>query len=817
MTDTLDASVSKLLVVGGRAVNASPPGALVEPPPRRAARGREADTLFLLIVPAGGEQAQAAFYEDLAHRAGEAFFAASGSVTSALRETVSKLNDTLRSGSSEPGRYQVGLAALVLRGADCYIARVGGVLSLIRQDGVLRIDPELTGDGSLPIQLPVGTPLGGSAPPDIKFAHYTVAPDQVVVLADGGFATAAVAPADPLNRALGAPDLPTILNGLKPLAGQKAQALIIRFAASNAPANLNGLPALRPRVESFPNKPPSSGNSGGAAVSATSAPVMTIAPVAESLISAAIPAASIAPEPVISLAAVNRPTILTVAESPVPPPSPSMIPIAPNVAEMPAPALSDYAPAYPAASAQAVDQPIAPAPRYTPTPTPIAAPLTEPAITAPPVAVHNLFVRLIRLPFTIALAILRGIARLIALILDRLLPESADGRTQIPIMTAVSIAILIPVLVVGVTVGLKFSQIDQTNFEKLIGQLQDQAKQAQGVPPGNPTLAKRLWQGVLQNVADAEQQRPGDPALEQMRTQAVTVLDQYEHVTRRAVVPVRVFGTRSALGAVLVQGGADIYTLDKTDQAVYRDTLRQPGVLQTHSVQPITQSGTALSGYSVKSLAAMIWMEEGGIRTSHALVALDPQGFLVTYSPILATAVAQPLLGAEQWKTPVAMRAWQGRLYILDPKSNQIWRYVAVGTTYPNTPEEYFTSDYQRNLAQAVDFAIDDKGNVYILFADGALKEYTGGVEQIFTPANLPDGKLLSGGALYLDASTPLPALYMTDPADGSIYEFTLGGTFQARFKALDPRAFDHMTGLFVQGNSVYVTAGATLYYFSTQ
>ena len=106
---------------------------------------------------------------------------------------------------------------------------------------------------------------------------------------------------------------------------------------------------------------------------------------------------------------------------------------------------------------------------------------------------------------------------------------------------------------------------------------------------------------------------------------------------------------------------------------------------------------------------------------------------------------------------------------------------------------------------------------MYILYADGSLKEYTGGVEQIFTPANLPDGKLQSGGALYLDASTPLPALYVTDPVDGSIYEFTLAGTFQARFKALDPRAFDHMSGLFVQGNSVYVTAGTTLYYFSTQ
>ena len=661
MTDTLDASVSKLLVVGGRAVNASPPGALVEPPPRRPARGREADTLFLLIVPAGSEQAPAAFYEDLAHRAADAFFVATGSVTSALREMATKLNDSLHSGA-EPGRYQVGLACLVLRGADCYIARVGGVLSLLRQDGLLRIDPDLTADG----QLPPSPALGGSAPPDLKFAHYTVAPDQVVVLADSGFAAA---PADPLNEALAAPDLPAILTALKPLAGAKAQALIIRFAASNAPANLNGLPALRPKVESLPARPTTDRNGTGSAAVAT--PVL-FSPTALASVPKSAPKSGFAPaptrsmpaaEPTVNAVSTNRPAILTISDSPMP--VPIAIPVVPNVAEMPAP---DYALPH---DAQPIETAASP---YIPFSRPSVN--TGSSAGAPPVAVRNLFVRLLRLPFTIALAVLRGINRVIALILDRLLPESADGRTQIPIMTAVSIAILIPVLVVFVTVGLKFSQIDQTNFEKLVGQLQDQAKQAQAVPPGNPTLAKRLWQTVLQNVADAEQQRPGDPALEQIRTQAVTVLDQYEHVTRRAVVPVRVFGTRAVLGPVLVQGGADIYTLDTTDQAVYRDTLRSPGVLQTHSTQPITQSGAALSGFSVKSLAAMIWMEEGGIRTSHALVALDSQGFLVTYSPILATAVAQPLLGGEQWKTPVAMRAWQGRLYILDPKANQIWRYV---------------------------------------------------------------------------------------------------------------------------------------------
>ena len=66
MTDELEALVGYVFIVGGRAVSATPPGALVELPPRKAPRGREQDTFFTLITPSGSAQAQAGFYEQMA-------------------------------------------------------------------------------------------------------------------------------------------------------------------------------------------------------------------------------------------------------------------------------------------------------------------------------------------------------------------------------------------------------------------------------------------------------------------------------------------------------------------------------------------------------------------------------------------------------------------------------------------------------------------------------------------------------------------------------------------------------------------------------
>jgi hypothetical protein len=68
---------------------------------------------------------------------------------------------------------------------------------------------------------------------------------------------------------------------------------------------------------------------------------------------------------------------------------------------------------------------------------------------------------------------------------------------------------------------------------------------------------------------------------------------------------------------------------------------------------------------------------------------------------------------------------------------------------------------------------------------------------------------------MFLDNDAALPALYIADPVDNSIYEMTLAGTFQHRFRAADDNAFRSLSGLYVDRDRVYVASGAALYTFS--
>jgi hypothetical protein len=96
MLDELEALVGHVFIVGGRAVSAAPPGALVELPPKKPQRGREQDTFFALVTSArGSAQAQATLYEQLAGLAAEYYFRSSGGVTSGLREAITGVNARL--------------------------------------------------------------------------------------------------------------------------------------------------------------------------------------------------------------------------------------------------------------------------------------------------------------------------------------------------------------------------------------------------------------------------------------------------------------------------------------------------------------------------------------------------------------------------------------------------------------------------------------------------------------------------------------------------------------------------------------------------
>ena len=213
-----------LLVVGGRAVSMPPPGALLETAPRRAPRIREDDTFFILVTPTGDLHASAAFYEELAHIAADAYFSSGGGVTGGLREALTAIHQHLLEVERNTGsRLLVSAAALVLRGDELYAARCGRTFAVLAQAGVLTSFPADRRD-PLSLSLP---PLGSDSEPDVQLARHRVGPGDSVLLANDGLLDADDAS---LIAALEGGPATGLADRLKRLAGRETSASVIRFA-----------------------------------------------------------------------------------------------------------------------------------------------------------------------------------------------------------------------------------------------------------------------------------------------------------------------------------------------------------------------------------------------------------------------------------------------------------------------------------------------------------------------------------------------------------------------------------------------------------
>src|SRR5579871_5782664 len=118
--------VGYLYMVGGRSISAPPPGTLVEIAPKKAARARELDTVFILVLPSGDTVAPATFYEEMARKGADQYFASTGSVTSGIKTAFTVLNTQLVDhNAADPRHYEASMLCAVLRGSDLYMGKVG--------------------------------------------------------------------------------------------------------------------------------------------------------------------------------------------------------------------------------------------------------------------------------------------------------------------------------------------------------------------------------------------------------------------------------------------------------------------------------------------------------------------------------------------------------------------------------------------------------------------------------------------------------------------------------------------------------------------
>lgn len=172
------AITAQLSVAGGTVLNeGSVAGLLAQPAPQKAARGRERDYLFVHLTLTGRQEETAELARELVEGMGRRFFAASGSITSALRRAVIDLNEQLlRHNLTGKTAYEGALSCAVLHSGELYSLQVGEGLAFLGHNfGVERLP------GRAPDVL---TPLGRSVGIDIRFAFHQLQNGDMLLLAD---------------------------------------------------------------------------------------------------------------------------------------------------------------------------------------------------------------------------------------------------------------------------------------------------------------------------------------------------------------------------------------------------------------------------------------------------------------------------------------------------------------------------------------------------------------------------------------------------------------------------------------------------------
>ncbi len=172
------AITAQLSVQDGVALDeAAVPGLLAQPAPPKAARGRERDFLFAHLSLSGVREETADLARQLAEGLGKRFFAAAGSVTSALRRAVLETNEQLlRHNLTTKKSHEGALSCAVLHGGELYTLQVGEGLAFLGHNfGVERLPAR-------PAQHL--TPLGRSAGIDIRFAYHQLQNGDMMLLAD---------------------------------------------------------------------------------------------------------------------------------------------------------------------------------------------------------------------------------------------------------------------------------------------------------------------------------------------------------------------------------------------------------------------------------------------------------------------------------------------------------------------------------------------------------------------------------------------------------------------------------------------------------
>jgi hypothetical protein len=347
--------------------------------------------------------------------------------------------------------------------------------------------------------------------------------------------------------------------------------------------------------------------------------------------------------------------------------------------------------------------------------------------------------------------------------------------------TMVMIAIIVPVLVVAVAMSVYIARGKDRQYQLYLELGQAAANNAPLF--SDPVDQRNAWNDAQELANLAVSYRNSDAANALLK-QTRIALDGLDGAVRLVYQPAFAAETYSSLNiSRIIPFATDLYVLDAYAGQVVHLTMG------THGYQMNTNFVCAAGTYNNITVGSLVDMVSIPLTNKYKapILALDAQGNLLYCAngkePV-AFSLTAPDAGWGLVKA-AAYNSNSGTLYLLDTEMNEIWIYQGFSSEFTNAAIPYF-EEFPHNLKTAIDF--DTNGDeLYVLHADGHMSRcISSGIQGIDLKCTDPETyKDARVGVEGFDLATlkftqvsysgPLdPSLYLLSPADMAIYQFSV-------------------------------------------
>ena len=340
------------------------------------------------------------------------------------------------------------------------------------------------------------------------------------------------------------------------------------------------------------------------------------------------------------------------------------------------------------------------------------------------------------------------------------------------------IAILVPLLLVGLTTLIYLSQGQGNEYGYFLAQAEASANNAELMQTDE--LKREGWNQTVEWLDKAAAYQKSEE-VNALYLRARLALDELDGAKRLIYKPAFAAGLFPGLHVTnIISLNHDLYLLDQSSGEVRHMTLRSQGYSQDEGFKCGPGS---INGVQVGKLVDMLAIPINNPAKA-PILAIDNTGNIL-FCSVGASPTAAALLPPDGgWQNLRSVAFDSGKLLVLDPGANAIWIYRGFSSNFDQVPVSYF-DDLPVKLQDAVDLAVS-KDELFLLHTDGhsshCLASQVSGLVTCDDPYPYQD--VINGGAGvdFADlkfnqmaySPPPDPSIYFLDPDGAELYQFSL-------------------------------------------